>query len=86
MFKTVQGGEDCLYINIHTPEYPPPKKNQKSVIVHIHGGGYTFGSGHEESYGSPEFVMHKDFIYVNFNYRLHVLGEHDMAKTRDFIT
>ncbi|XP_065207273.1 esterase E4-like [Planococcus citri] len=74
IYRDIIGSEDCLYLNIHLSEYPPPKENLKSVIVHFHGGGYSFGSGNRDYYGSPDFIIHKDFVYVNFNYRLHVLG------------
>lgn len=64
------GEEDCLKINVYTPantEKPLP------VMVFIHGGGFTMGSGGKTLYG-PEFILKHNVLLVTFNYRLGVLG------------
>ncbi|KPI95949.1 Esterase B1 [Papilio xuthus] len=66
-----QGSEDCLYLNVYTPEISPSKP--LPVMVWIHGGGFIAGSGSDELYG-PEFLLRLDVILVTINYRLEVLG------------
>ncbi|KAJ2951269.1 hypothetical protein O0L34_g5670 [Tuta absoluta] len=65
------GSEDCLYLNVYTPEIKPI--TLLPVMVWIHGGGYFWGSGNDDVYG-PEFLVRHGVILVTFNYRLGVLG------------
>ncbi|XP_013141628.1 PREDICTED: cholinesterase 1-like [Papilio polytes] len=69
--KTNSGSEDCLYINVFSPNITPAKP--LPVMVWIHGGGFTNGSGSDEIYG-PDYLIRNDVILVTFNYRLEVLG------------
>lgn len=40
------GTEDCLFLNIYTPQLPNNIKKEKlPVMLWIHGGGYMQGSG-----------------------------------------
>ncbi|XP_039291964.1 venom carboxylesterase-6 [Nilaparvata lugens] len=69
---SIVGDEDCLFINVYTPKLPQVVGNKLlDVIVYIHGGGYTSGSGN--LYG-PKFLLDQDFVFVTFNYRLGPLG------------
>ncbi|XP_063381518.1 juvenile hormone esterase-like [Cydia fagiglandana] len=68
---TPKGSEDCLYLNVYTPDLKPVEP--LPVMVWIHGGGFVFGSGNDDSYG-PEFLVRHDVVLVTFNYRLEVLG------------
>lgn len=43
------------------------------MIVYLHIGGFAIGSG--SFFGSVDFLIHHDVVYVTFNYRLHVFGE-----------
>jgi para-nitrobenzyl esterase len=63
--------EDCLFLNVWAPVNPPGKKIP--VIVYIYGGGYQGGSS-SAPFMSGEFLAGKGVVYVNFNYRLSVLG------------
>jgi para-nitrobenzyl esterase len=63
--------EDCLFLNVWAPARPAAKK--LPVIVFIYGGGYTGGSSSMPNL-SGEFLARKGVVYVNFNYRLSVLG------------
>ena len=64
--------EDCLFLNIFTPE--STETNQKlPVIVYIHGGGYTGGCGHEKHFDGPVWPAH-GVIGVTINYRLGPMG------------
>ncbi|CAD0249725.1 unnamed protein product [Spodoptera exigua] len=67
----VSGSEDCLYLNVYTPDVTPEKP--LPVMVWIHGGGLVSGSGDDFEYG-PKFLVRQDVILVTFNYRLEVLG------------
>lgn len=62
--------EDCLFLNIFTPEAPAEKL---PVIVYIHGGGYTGGCGHEKHFDIPVWPR-KGVIGITLNYRLGPLG------------
>lgn len=46
---------------------------KKTVLVWIHGGGFTDGSGDDLIYG-PDFMMEVDTILVTMNYRLGIFG------------
>ncbi|CAG4978999.1 unnamed protein product [Colias eurytheme] len=65
------GEEDCLYLNVYTPDIQPQK--YLPVMVFIHGGAFMSGSGNDDFYG-PEFLIRHDVILVTINYRLEVLG------------
>ncbi|CAB3252265.1 unnamed protein product [Arctia plantaginis] len=51
-------GEDCLYLNVYTPEINP--KSLLPVMFFIHGGGFLTGSGNDDFYG-PEFLLWTNF-------------------------
>ena len=64
--------EDCLFLNIFTPE--SVKEDKKlPVIVAIHGGSFTGGCGHEKQFDGPTWPT-KGVIGVTINYRLGPLG------------
>ncbi|KAJ0183512.1 hypothetical protein K1T71_001488 [Dendrolimus kikuchii] len=65
------GSEDCLYLNIYTPDLKPPKP--LPVMVWIHGGAFMWGSGNDDFYG-PDFLVRQGVIIVTINYRLEALG------------
>uniref|UniRef100_A0A336MQ38 carboxylesterase n=1 Tax=Culicoides sonorensis TaxID=179676 RepID=A0A336MQ38_CULSO len=68
----VVGDEDCLYMNVYTPKLRA-KNEPYPVMVWIHGGAFTFGSGNSETF-NPELFVNEDVIVVTLNYRLGVLG------------
>ncbi|GFN80692.1 carboxylic ester hydrolase [Plakobranchus ocellatus] len=63
--------EDCLHLNIFTPQDASPARNKK-VMVWIHGGGFSFGEA--GAYIPSRMVTDKDVIVVTFQYRLAALG------------
>ncbi|XP_045523635.1 juvenile hormone esterase-like [Pieris brassicae] len=65
------GSEDCLYLNVYSPDIAPSKP--LPVMVYIHGGAFMSGSGNDDIYG-PEFLVKHDVILVTINYRLEVIG------------
>jgi para-nitrobenzyl esterase len=71
-FSEEPTGEDCLYLNV----WVPPKasvSDRLPVIVFIYGGGGTVGSSGMAVY-SGEKVAERGAIFVNFNYRIGILG------------
>lgn len=65
--------EDCLYLYVHVPRENIKGDENLDVIVHIHGGGYMFGS--PAIIAGPEYMMDQDVVFVTFNYRLNIFGE-----------
>ncbi|GLH04398.1 Venom carboxylesterase-6 [Gryllus bimaculatus] len=63
------GEEDCLYLNV----YVPPGATHAPIIVWIHGGAFTAGSGRQDHY-NPDFLLDLDVVVVTVNYRLGALG------------
>nr|AGB93712.1 juvenile hormone esterase [Heliothis viriplaca] len=51
------------------------------ILVFIHGGGFAFGSGHEDLHG-PEYLVSRNIIVITFNYRLNVFGFLSMNTTK----
>jgi para-nitrobenzyl esterase len=71
-FLTVPG-EDCLRVNLWTPEINSSGK--RSVMVYMHGGGFTAGSGHDLlSYDGESLARNHDVVVVTHNHRLNVYG------------
>ena len=62
--------EDCLYLNVWTAARPADKR---PVMVWIHGGGWTRGSGSTPTYDGSALAR-KGVIVVTVNYRLGVFG------------
>ena len=67
------GSEDCLVLNVFSPETSFDGEELHPVMVWIHGGGFQFGSANSEIYG-PERLLEEDIVLVTINYRLGALG------------
>lgn len=63
--------EDCLYLNVWTASKKPNER--RPVMVWIHGGGLTRGSGSTTAYDGEAFAK-KGVVLVTINYRLGVFG------------
>lgn len=67
------GDEDCLFLNVQTPN--PPPAQPLPVMVWIHGGGFTSGDGLEfGGTDGSDIVRRSGVIVVTLNYRLGALG------------
>lgn len=66
-----KGSEDCLYLNVYTPNVNP--KQPLPVMFWIHGGAFCCGSGNDDIYG-PDFLIRNGVVIVTINYRLEVVG------------
>src|SRR5712664_1531659 len=66
-------GEDCLRLNVWTPEISA--SHNRPVMVYMHGGGFTAGSGHDLlAYDGESLARNHDAVVVNHNHRLNVYG------------
>ena len=63
--------EDCLYLNIWTPGLD---NGRRPVMVWIHGGGLSSGSGSAPAYNGSALAARGDVVIVTINYRLGALG------------
>lgn len=63
--------EDCLYLNVWTAAENAAA--QHPVLVYMHGGGFSEGSGSVAVYDG-EGLAKKGLVVVTINYRLGVLG------------
>jgi para-nitrobenzyl esterase len=63
--------EDCLYLNIRTPNLDGNDK--LPVMVWIHGGDHLDGGGAEIFYQSNVLAL-RDVVQITFNYRLGIMG------------
>lgn len=68
-FFAVTGDEDCLYLNVYTPEVD--EFAELPVVVFFYGGAFLFGS--KDQYG-PAYMLDHNVILVTVNYRLGALG------------
>jgi para-nitrobenzyl esterase len=68
--------EDCLTLNVVTPETPDGEP--LPVMVFIHGGGYILGSSATPVYDGAALAR-RGCVYVSVNYRLGVLGCLDLS-------
>ena len=70
--ETYTYSEDCLFLNIWTPD-TARAGDKLPVLVYIHGGGFTGGCGHEKHFDGPVWPS-KGIIAVTLNYRLGPMG------------
>jgi para-nitrobenzyl esterase len=70
--------EDCLSLNVWTPGLPDVPTTApgagRPVLVWIHGGGFTSGSGSVFLYRGGALARNGDAVVVTINYRLGALG------------
>ncbi len=66
-----QVSEDCLFLNVWTPR--AASEANLPVVVYIHGGGFTEGSGEVPIYDG-EGLAATGLVVVTINYRLGALG------------
>jgi len=70
--------EDCLRLNVWTPGLSGTSK--RPVMVWLHGGGFTAGSGHDLlSYDGENLARRGDVVVITNNHRLNAFGYLDLA-------
>lgn len=65
------GREDCLSLNVFTHEWPSTRR--LPVMVWIHGGGNSGGTGSTDFFAEGRLQRH-GVVLVTINYRLGILG------------
>lgn len=77
--RAPEQSEDCLNLNVWTPS--EPSSTPRPVLVFLHGGSFSTGSGGLAWYDGAQLARRGDFVVVTINYRLGALGylrlEHD---------
>jgi para-nitrobenzyl esterase len=63
--------EDCLTVNVWTPQVGPAAR--APVMVWVHGGGYVMGSGSQPIFDGTALAR-RGIVLVTFNYRLGRFG------------
>lgn len=67
--------EDCLYLNIWTPQINPATATKLlPVMVFIHGGAFVSGAGSVPMYNGAALAAAGNMVVVTINYRLGALG------------
>ncbi|ETN60431.1 carboxylesterase, beta esterase [Anopheles darlingi] len=65
----LEGEEDCLFLNVYTPNLTPAEP--LPTIVFLHGGAFMYGAG---GYFQPDFLLTRSLVLVTVNYRLGPFG------------
>ena len=63
--------EDCLFLNVWTPAADTARR---PVMVYIHGGAYSTGSGSSPLYDGTRLAVRGDVVVVTLNHRLGPFG------------
>uniref|UniRef100_A0A6P7GIH5 Carboxylic ester hydrolase n=1 Tax=Diabrotica virgifera virgifera TaxID=50390 RepID=A0A6P7GIH5_DIAVI len=69
VLNTIGGSEDCLFLNVITPNLT----GRHPVLVWVHGGAFLNGNGSLVDY-SPELLVEKGIVVVGIQYRLGAFG------------
>lgn len=73
----VEPGNDCLALNVWTPE---GADGSLPVMVWLHGGGWTSGSGSCFIYDGENLASRGDVVVVTVNHRLGASGLTDFSR------
>ena len=74
--------EDCLRLNVWSPEINDSKK--RPVMFWMHGGGFTTGSSQEHpSYDGENLCHIGGVVVVSINHRLNAFGHMDLSAYGD---
>ncbi len=66
------GSEDCLVLNVYTPQLADGQR--RPVMVWLHGGGFSTLSGSSPMYDGVNLCKRGDVVVVSLNHRLNVFG------------
>src|SRR5579884_859203 len=64
--------EDCLHLNVWTNS--AARGGKRPVMVWLHGGGFTSGSGSYTIYDGANMARKRDVVTVTVNHRLNSFG------------
>lgn len=72
-------GEDCLRVNVWTPEING--SHQRPVMIYMHGGGFTVGCSQDLlSYDGENLARNHDAVVLTHNHRLNIFGYLNLAE------
>jgi para-nitrobenzyl esterase len=69
--RRTEESEDCLTVNVFTPGLD---NEPRPVMVWLHGGGYTAGSGNYLLYDGTNLAKKENVVVVSVNHRLNIFG------------
>jgi len=72
--------EDCLFLNLWTPA---ADRERRPVMVYIHGGAYSTGSGSSPLYDGARLARRGDVVVVTLNHRLGAFGYLSLGRFGD---
>ena len=75
-------GEDCLVLNLWTPQ--PTASSKRPVIVRFHGGGFYGGSSNSPGGDGEMLARFGDCVVITVNHRLSALGYLYLGDDSDF--
>lgn len=70
--------EDCLFLNVWTPELADGRT--RPVMVYVHGGAHANGSGSSPLYDGVALCRRGDVVVVTVNHRLNVFGYNGLGQ------
>lgn len=70
--------EDCLFLNVWTPELRDGRA--RPVMVYVHGGAHANGSGSSPLYDGIALCRRGDVVVVTLNHRLNVFGYNGLGQ------
>ncbi len=70
-FRSNGMSEDCLYLNVWTPDLASSAR--LPVLVYFYGGGFMAGDGSEPRYDGTQMAQ-RGIVAVTVNYRLNIFG------------
>ena len=66
--------EDCLFLNVWTPQAAVQRGKRLPVMVFFHGGAFVYGAGSLPAYDGSYLAASGNVVVVTLNYRLGALG------------
>ncbi|TPW00599.1 MAG: para-nitrobenzyl esterase, partial [bacterium] len=69
--------EDCLFLNVWTPGLDA---GRRPVMVYVHGGAYSTGSGSSPLTDGSRLAARGDVVVVTLNHRLNLFGYASLAR------
>jgi len=70
LLKNQNTSEDCLYLNVWSPNVNEEEDQLRPVIVWIHGGGFIVGTSAFDIFDGETLASRADAVVVSMNYRL----------------
>ena len=70
--------EDCLFLNVWSPGLRDG--GARPVMVWLHGGGFSSGSGSSRTYDGTNMCTAGDVVLVTINHRLNIFGSAYLAE------